>query len=148
MCRVFLSLMFVASSVLAEEKTGLYDEDIPALQEASKAYISVHVDAKWQKVIADWNKKIKVVIETRMADSNITEDQACRDLAYDWLSDNARALEARNEEKILIACLWFDLLISKKFGLPARVKSEMTHYQALQLISFLKDQVSFLEVKR
>jgi len=147
MRRVFLSLMFV-SFVFAEEKVGLHDEDIQALQEASKAYISVHVDVKWQKVIADWNKRIKLVVETRIADTNVSEDQACRDLAYDWLSDNARDLEARDEEKILMACLWFDLLISKKFGLPARVKSEMTHEQALQLISFLKEQVSFLEVKK
>jgi hypothetical protein len=122
-----------ARALSAGEQRLPYEEIRAACEKFLRAYSS-------EKDRAKMAKKLKMQVETRVADTGVDEDRAMRDLMLDWAAGNASRLERKERGAIVQACFYFMRFIDKGYLMPGQIRERLTVAKAHELIDYLETE--------
>ena len=133
--RAALPLLFFSLPLFGAEITP-WDRLKDAATEFIKARSETKKDAAWEK---SW----KTRLEDRMESTRLSRDAVAQALALDWMTDQRKALEAKQTDAILEACRLFRWFHAESIALPALVREGLEQEdRMLRLSEYLLAQVS------
>ena len=139
--KTLLALLIMATLAPVALHAADDEPELPwdTIKDTAQRYLEACVDKSERDAMA---RKMDQRIKLRCSDTGCDEDQAAREIMFDWAAQNQNNLKKHEAKAIGQVCFYFVSFMDHGFLISSQIRKSLTPSLVKKIIDFLEEEIS------